>query len=269
MFKNLFGQKRRAEAKAPPPNLLPDPGERLYVIGDIHGRNDLLDAMLERMIRNARAQRDQRASILVFLGDYIDRGDHSREVLVRIQQEIADPSAPWARVVCLRGNHEAALLSFLEDAARGSAWLGYGGKQTLASYGVPVPLGRNPGRAQLEDTAAILRARMGTHVRFLESTERFLRSGDVWCSHSGLDPDCAPTAEAQSDDALLWGRSDFLERGPPPGVRAVHGHWDQPQEVVTPQRIGLDTGAYYTGCLTGARLDTGTLILSVDSIDLP
>ncbi|MBM9594037.1 metallophosphoesterase [Roseitranquillus sediminis] len=239
----------------------PDPGHRLYVVGDVHGRHDLLGALLPRLADDASRQSDGREPWLVLLGDLVDRGDHTRETL-----EIAMAAqAEWPRMVVLRGNHEAALLDFLERPGDGAAWLGFGGRQTLASYGVPVPASQ-PEANELRAASAALSAAMGAHVAFLERTVSLWRSGDVICAHAGIDPGLP--LDAQPEKATLWGRSPFLESGPPSGLRVVHGHWDDPEPVVTPARLCLDTGAYYTGRLTAARLDAGTALIAVDPLEL-
>jgi serine/threonine protein phosphatase 1 len=230
-------------------------------VGDIHGRHDLLDAMVDRIDRDRARFEDGRQAVTVFLGDYIDRGDHSREVIDKLLV------LEYTRedVVFLKGNHEAALLDFLEDPGRGVDWLGYGGLQTLASYGV-APVGRGAGGAELERTALELGAAMGPHIGFLERTRHSFRSGDVICAHAGIDPDRSP--EDQGEGALLWGRSAFLDDGGVPGLRVVHGHWAEDAPVVTPRRICVDTGAYYSGRLTAVRLDAGQELLHVDALML-
>ncbi|MEO1502378.1 MAG: metallophosphoesterase [Pseudomonadota bacterium] len=243
---------------------LPHSGDRIYAVGDIHGRSDLFEELLTRLRRDADGQTDERRSILVLLGDYVDRGDHSREVLDQILKE-AQSDGPWTQIVALRGNHEAALLDFLEDPEKGAAWLSFGGKQTLASYGVPVAKAR-PDTKELSDMAQALSRAMGDHVSFLNRTARAYRSGDVVFAHAGVASD-VPLSD-QSEAAVLWGRSDFLEVGPPPGLRVVHGHWDDYEPVVTEQRLCLDTGAYYSGRLTAARLDSDTELIHVDVFDL-
>ena len=243
------------------PVAAPAPDARLYAVGDIHGRHDLLDAMVELIARDCARFEDGRRPVTVFLGDYIDRGDHSREVidrLVALERTRDD-------VVFLRGNHEAALLDFLEDPGRGGDWLGYGGLQTLASYGI-APVGRGAGAADLERTAMELGVAMGPHIGFLERTQPIFRSGDVICAHAGIDPDRSP--EDQGEGALLWGRSAFLDDGGAPGLRVVHGHWAEDAPVVTARRICVDTGAYYSGRLTAVRLDAGEELLHVDALML-
>lgn len=239
----------------------PDPSHRLYVVGDIHGRHDLFAALLSRIKEDVATCRDERSPWLVLLGDLIDRGDHTRETLDLVMLVETD-SPP---VIVLRGNHEAALLNFLAHPRDGADWLGFGGRQTLASYGVPVPAAC-PTHDELEATSAALSAAMGEHVAFLARSVPLWRSGNVICVHAGIDPD--QPLDAQPEKATLWGRSPFLETGPPPGLRVVHGHWDSPEPVVTPARVCLDTGAYYTGRLTAARIDAGTELIVVDALDL-
>lgn len=261
MIGRLFQRSKPSLEPAVP---LPDAKDRLFVVGDVHGRSDLLEGLLSKLEVAVAQQEDDRAPVLVFLGDYIDRGDNSREVLEWLLALQDDPG-PWAKIVFLRGNHEAAVMDFVEDPTARAAWLGFGGKQTLGSYGIPVPRAR-PDRQELHDLAATLSGAMGPHLQFLEQTEVMYRSGDVICAHSGIDPEVP--LDQQTESALLWGRSDFLEEGPPPGLRVVHGHWDNPEEVVTPARICVDTGAYYSGRLTAVQLDEDTQILRADVFDL-
>jgi len=252
----------RPGRRAPePPTPAPAADHRIYAVGDVHGRHDLLEALLARLEDDAAAHDDARQPILLFVGDLVDRGDHSREVLdLALRARLT-----WPQTVVLRGNHEAALLDFVEDPERGAAWLGFGGRQTLASYGVPAP-GAGAEPPELHAAAEALAAALGAHARFLRETGLMFRSGDVVFAHSGVDP--ARPLDAQGESALLWGRSAFLEAGPPEGLRVVHGHWDDPEPTLTPARINVDTGAYYTGRLTAVRLDDETALIAVDGLDL-
>jgi len=244
-----------------PPVPKPDPDHRIYAIGDVHGRHDLLEVLLGRLRADAVSHDDDRQPVLVFLGDLVDRGDHTREVLDLALEALV----LWPRTVFLFGNHEAALLSFLESPVKGASWLGFGGRQTLASYGIPAP-GPRPDAAALHDVGSALGTALGHHRGFLRDMERLFVSGNVVFSHAGIDP--ALPLHAQPDSALLWGQSAFLEQGPPEGLRAVHGHWDDYAPVVTPRRICVDTGAYYSGRLTAVRLDEATELFAVDGLDL-
>ena len=237
-----------------------DPSTRVYAVGDIHGRHDLLDTLFEKIIEDHFAIADERELKVVFLGDYIDRGDHTKDVLERmslIRERLSE------RVIFLSGNHEAALLSFLEDPLAHKGWLAFGGKQTLGSYGIS-------SHKSAEDEAALSALRdqfaekIDPHLPFLRSLKRYAQSGDVVFVHAGLDP-AVPLAD-QTDQALLWGESDFISSGGYPSFRVVHGHYDAPEPVVTPKRVCVDTGAYYSGRLTAIRLDDGEKLISVGAL---
>lgn len=238
------------------------PTERLYVVGDIHGRNDLLVAMLDKIIEDAEAASDERRPRFVFLGDYVDRGDHSAEVLDTLST-LKDESAQACEF--LMGNHEAAMLAFLEDPVAGSAWLGWGGRQTVLSYGLD-PVSREPDETELCDIREKLQEKASSHLPFLKSLKRYIVSGDVICAHASLDPTLELTA--QPDMALLWGRPPSGQKSGMPGRRLIHGHFAEYEPVVRPERICVDTGACYSGRLTAVRLDEGAQFLQVDVLDL-
>lgn len=230
--------------------------ERVYAIGDIHGRFDLLIPLLRRIERDAVARADGRRPRIVFLGDYIDRGEQSRQVLEALGQLAAAGSPD---LVFLRGNHEAALLDFLDDPEAHVGWLRFGGLETLASFGIPLPRGaiREGDMARLRD--ALTRA-VAPHRGFLESLLPLHRSGDVLFVHAAVDPE--RPLEKQGEEALFWGHPGFLVDEPVPGVRIVHGHYDARQPVSLAGRICVDTGAYYSGVLTALRLDGGEAFLA-------
>jgi serine/threonine protein phosphatase 1 len=232
--------------------------ERIYAVGDLHGRADLLRRIMSLIDADAATARmaDGRRTRIVFLGDYVDRGDDSRAVLGMLRA-IRDERGDAA--CFLRGNHEAAMLRFLEDPLSGAAWLDFGGRQTLASYGVPVAAA--PGPAALLAARDALLLALGPDRSFLEQALLpCVRSGDVIFAHAGLDPTTPP--EDQVESTLIWGHPRFLEEGGPPGLLVVHGHFDAPTAQVTPGRICVDTGAYYSGVLTAVRLDAATAFLS-------
>ena len=261
MLHKWFGSK--SDQVSPDRSFRVDAQERVYAVGDVHGRVDLLNRILELIARDVATHDDGRKPVIVFLGDYIDRGDNSREVLdvmISVRGDLPDDS-----LVFLTGNHEAAVLSFLSDPAGKSEWLRYGGLQTLLSYGVAPP-GSNPEPQDLVAVADALRAAMGPHVNFLASLKGMHRSGDVIFIHAGLDPEV--DLLAQTDDATLWGRSDFVEAGGYPDHRVVHGHYDAQEIVTNPQRICVDTGAYYSGRLTAVRLDDGEGYIVADALDI-
>ena len=237
-------------------------GERMYAIGDVHGCSGLLDALIDKIGLDAKNRSADRLFRIIFLGDYIDRGDNSREVIERLLQL---QNRLGARCEFLSGNHEAALLGFLKDPIEGRSWLDFGGKQTLASYGIEPP-SITPDRAGLVALRDTLRDAMGGHVAFLRGLSRLARSGDVLFVHAGLDP--VYPVEAQPDAALFWGHMD--KKGTPgiPGCRMVHGHYADREPISEKRRICVDTGAYFTGRLTAVRLDDEEAFLHVDVCDL-
>lgn len=225
------------------------PEHRIYAVGDVHGRADLLDELLERIAQDAEDRRDKRVPTYVFLGDYIDRGDQSREVLDRLMALSADRGHD---TVFLLGNHEAALLAFLEDPQSGVRWLGFGGDRTLRSYGIAPPP-RDADAQTLHQVRRALQEALGPHQAFLTSLKRFWRSGDFIFVHAALKP--GVPLEAQQDKDLLWGNRSFVRRHNRAGERVVHGHYDSANPVVRPERICIDTGAYYSNRLTAVCLD--------------
>ncbi len=223
-------------------------GVRVYAIGDVHGRLDLLDELLWRILDDAARAADAVRHI-VFLGDLIDRGPDSAGVIERLAGEPPDGFG----VLFLRGNHEAALLEFLTDTRVGPGWLAYGGLATLASYGVPAPAedGRHEG---LADTQARLRAALPPrHLRFLRDLRTSATIGDYLFVHAGVRP--GVPLERQKVRDLLWIREEFLTSAADHGKVVVHGHTITPEPVVRPNRIGIDTGAYATNRLTCVVLD--------------
>ncbi len=252
MIRQLLGKRNDSEVA---PRVAAD--ARIYAVGDIHGRSDLLARLLDAIVADMARFDDGRCAWLVFLGDYIDRGDESATVLELLSDLAAEPAID---AVFLEGNHEAALLRFLDDPRRGKDWIAFGGQQTLASYGIKPP-------SDEDDAEALARIRddlffaLGHHLAFLRGLAPFARSGDVAFVHAAVDPRrAAPVAESR---ALRWGHPDFLVPDPVPGLRIVHGHYDDGAPVVHPGRICVDTGAYYTGRLTAARLDDDVAFLEV------
>ncbi len=237
-----------------------DPRERIYAVGDLHGRHDLLLAMLTRIEADAARFDDGRQTRLVMLGDYVDRGDDSARV-IEILAEIS--AARGCSVDCLMGNHEAAMLAFLADPVHGRAWLDFGAAQTLASFGIGCP-GVTDDPAALGGVRDALVTALGPRLGFLQALPSHIRSGDVVFAHAGLNPE--GTARFSDAHAMLWGAPGFLVPQPIPGLRVVHGHYDRPEPEVHPGRVGVDTGAYHTGRLTAVRLDAGEALITVNTL---
>lgn len=218
---------------------------RIYAIGDIHGRLDLLERAIAAVDRDV-ADRGPDA-ITVTLGDYVDRGPASRGVIDCLA---ANPfPTPY---VALKGNHEMLMETFLTDPATGEHWRRLGGLETLHSYGVPVGdlmVGRSFAAA-----AARLRAALPMdHVTFLKSLKTSLDQGRYFLCHAGIRPGIP--FERQTDEDLMWIRDEFLRSTADFGKIVVHGHTPAPEPEVRPNRINIDTGAFASGRLTCVVLE--------------
>jgi serine/threonine protein phosphatase 1 len=221
----------------------------IYAVGDVHGRLDLLEDLLGQIAADAAKIKPSGDMVLVLLGDYIDRGAYSRGVidcLIRLS------GVPGVELRVLKGNHEQALLDFLDEPEIGPAWVQQGGAATLVSYGVAAPQTRNAAELWAQASEALAEALPPEHLRFLRGLELYAEYGDYIFVHAGLRP--GVPLERQSERDLLWIRDEFLEAsGPFPKV-VVHGHSPEPEPFLGKHRLGLDTGAYATGILTAARL---------------
>ena len=218
---------------------------RLYVIGDIHGRLDLLDRVIEAIHRDVEAHGS--GALTVTLGDYIDRGPASRSVLDRL---IGNPFP--TRLIALKGNHEALLERLLANPTLGEHWRNFGGAETLHSYGVPA----GTLMAGKDYTAAADRLRAALpmeHFAFLQSLKTSFSHGKYFLCHAGVRPG-APL-ESQKEEDLLWIRDEFLNSKMDFGKIIVHGHTPRPEPEVLPNRINIDTGAFATGRLTCVVLE--------------
>lgn len=220
-------------------------GTRLYAVGDIHGRKDCLDVMLTIIARDARSSRAAR-KLVVFLGDYIDRGPDSREVVETLQA--GPPSSPeWDDFswICLRGNHEDAMVQFLDNVAKGPIWLVNGALPTIESY-----LGDDRlGFIDLDELQAALRRSVPPHhLDFLTGLPISHVEGGYYFVHAGVRPGVALDAQNPTDQ--LWIRAPFLSSSADYGKVVVHGHTIVRAPDVRANRIGLDTGAFSTGRLT-------------------
>jgi serine/threonine protein phosphatase 1 len=227
-------------------------GQLLYAVGDIHGGLDLLEAMLRLIAEDARERDSARQKTLVFLGDYVDRGPDSRGVVERLMREaLAGFDAHF-----LKGNHEAILLDFLEEPRRLDHWLMNGGDATMRSYGVDVErLARLGAPAEIWRNA-FADALPDSHLRFFRRLKLSVSFGDYLFVHAGVRP--GVPLDAQSEADLVWIRAPFLEHGGAFGKIVVHGHTPGRDPVKRPNRIGIDTGAVFTGRLTALRLQDGS-----------
>lgn len=222
-----------------------------YAVGDVHGRDDLLARLLPRLIDDARAQGTPHPR-LVLMGDYIDRGEQSAEVVERVAALLSGAGDWPGEVHALRGNHEQMMLDFLDaPEAEGGRWLRNGGLQTLLAFGVG-GLTPNPAPEALADIAARLAAALGPQAALLRGLPAMLQFGQVLFAHAGADPALPPAM--QSERSLLWGTPAFLQAARTDGLWVVHGHYVVDEAYAAAGRIATDTGAYHTGTLSAVRL---------------
>jgi serine/threonine protein phosphatase 1 len=222
-------------------------GYRAYVVGDIHGRLDLLNVLLGEIESDIAAQ-PPRKTLLVFLGDLIDRGPSSAQVVERLRTY----ERPSVRAVFILGNHEEVLLRILDgDTSLIQSWLRFGGEQCLRSYGAdPLEISVLDGASAV---TAIRAAIPEKHQTFLRSFVDTCRFGDYLFVHAGIRPGVSIDQQLQSD--LRWIREPFLYDDTDHGCVVVHGHTISPIVEEHPNRIGIDTGAYRTGVLTALALE--------------
>jgi serine/threonine protein phosphatase 1 len=225
-------------------------GVRIYAVGDIHGRLDLLEKLLVR-INTDFALRPAERPVYVFLGDYIDRGSSSRETIERLIEHGATHES-----VFLKGNHELIAIKCLSDRGLFDQWLRLGGLETLVSYGLPPEILAN-GKQIVEVQAAFHDALPKTHLRFFRTLQKSFVCGDFFFAHAGVRPRVDLSRQKESD--LLWIRGEFLSSNDDFGKIIVHGHTPTRQIEVGPNRINIDTGAFATGRLTCLAIEGESL----------
>lgn len=221
---------------------------RLYAIGDVHGCMMRLDALLSQIKADFAAAPEEKCC-LIFVGDYVDRGPDSAELIDLL---LGDP-LPEADVVFLKGNHEEFMLRFLEgDADAGTVWIANGGAETLMSYDIPVE-SPWPDGGELEALQTKFAERVpDTHRSFLRSLELYHVAGDYAFVHAGVRPGLKLTDQTEKD--LLWIRDAFLSYSRPHEYVIVHGHTPVRKPENLSNRINVDTGAVYGGPLTAVVL---------------
>jgi serine/threonine protein phosphatase 1 len=217
-------------------------GVRIYAVGDIHGRADILADLFASIDQDLKTHPTMR-SIEVFLGDYIDRGPHSRRVL-----DLLIARQRQRRTVFLKGNHEAYAYQVLSDPSLLLGWVHIGGINTLLSYGVKLSNGDHDQQAQQAIAAAFRHAMPDSHYHFLKGLALSLSCGDYFFVHAGVRPGIPLVRQSEQD--LLWIRDDFLLHEEDFGKVVVHGHSPTNLPDIRANRINIDTGAYATGRLT-------------------
>ncbi|WP_227445793.1 metallophosphoesterase family protein [Cognatishimia sp. F0-27] len=218
-----------------------------YAVGDLHGCDALLGTLLDKLEEAGHPD-----AKLVTVGDYVDRGEQSAAVLRRLcdlQSQAGD------NMICLKGNHEDMMLAVLDDPVQaGPRWLRHGGLQTLASFRVPPPIGTTDAQAWITMRDALRDAMTPTLEDWLRALPLSWQTGNVVVTHAGADP--AKPIDQQRSQVLLWGHPSFETIPRNDGLWIVHGHTitDTPRAVQG--RIATDTGAYATGRLTCALIET-------------
>jgi serine/threonine protein phosphatase 1 len=241
-FRQMFRARPKALAASVPE------GERYYVVGDIHGRRDLFDLLIEAIEIDDR-QSPPAQSTVVLLGDLVDRGADSAGVIARARD--------WQsrrRVRILAGNHEEMFLKSFEDVQVLRNFLRHGGRETVLSYGLDRDRYNVAGLEDLQ--AMMIEAVPAADRAFLESFEDYIVAGDYLFVHAGIDPEFP--LEQQERHNLLWIRDRFLRHDEPHSHVVVHGHTIFDAVDERHNRIGIDTGAFRTGRLTALVLEGAT-----------
>jgi serine/threonine protein phosphatase 1 len=222
--------------------------KRVYIIGDIHGRSDLLDRMVNAIYRDIE-KHSWRESLTITLGDYVDRGPDSRGVLERLARN------PFpGEYLPLKGNHEVLFESFLHQGAGVEFLRQFGGLETLHSYGVPVSdlmVGRGVEKAALALKAAVPEL----HRTFLSSLMSSICIDGYFFCHAGVRP--GVQLDRQNVNDLFWIRDEFLNSKNDFGKMVIHGHSPHEWPEVKPNRVNIDTGAFATGRLTCLVIEEG------------
>jgi serine/threonine protein phosphatase 1 len=241
----LFNFRRKPKMITP----VVAPGQRIYAIGDVHGRADQLGALLDLIRQDADTGARPDDIQIILLGDYIDRGRDSAAVV----ELLSSLTLPNMQITCLRGNHEQVLLELISKPRPKALqkWLTFGGLETLASYGLPSTL------LYSDDIDAIMAALEtaipDAHLDFLASLPVQRHIGDYFFVHAGVRPK-RPVA-GQDEQDLMWIREPFLSSDDNFGAVVVHGHSISRTVESKANRIGIDTGAYATGILTAVVLE--------------
>ena len=241
-----FAGEQKKEMRHRPHARAPE-GTRIYAIGDMHGRLDLLQK-LEGKIQADADSSGAAIRIAVYLGDYIDRGPDSRALIDWLIEGHLD----GFETHLLKGNHEDRMLKYLEGPNGGKRWLAIGGLETLQSYGISAST--LPSLKQGDQwRKELIRQLPPEHMTFLSNLEIKYECGDYLFVHAGVKPGVA--LEDQNVQDFLWIRDEFLGSTEDFGRMVVHGHSIGATPQIQSNRICVDTGAYYSGHLTAAVLE--------------
>mgnify|MGYP001254158695 FL=1 len=243
VFKRLFGLKEEIPARtwsAPE-------GQRIYAIGDIHGRRDLLDQLIV-LIEEDNARRERVRTQIIFLGDLVDRGPDSRGVVARVMHLMSASTD----VRLIAGNHEELLIRAWSGDRRSAGLLNrVGGKETMLSYGIDEAA---YDKADLDELLGLIAAHVPeSHIDFLKGADDWIAAGDYLFVHAGIRPGDALEEQRTSD--LRWIRREFTDFEGDHGVMVIHGHTITEDVDTQSNRVGIDTGAYATGVLTAIGIE--------------
>lgn len=246
--KILFGKRQQPDTE-----YRLDAGDLIYAVGDIHGRLDLLEQLLDIMAADRALRWGVENCTVIFLGDYVDRGFHSKDVV----EKLAGLTLDWAEVICLRGNHEDMMLDFTLDPVRSEGWLHFGGLATLASYGVTLQENDLGQPDLVKASNALVEAVPANHMQFLKDAPHHHAAGDYLFVHAGIRPGVALAAQDPYDMTSI--RHEFTESKKDFGFKVVHGHTGVQNPQVLSNRVAVDTIAYATGRLTAAVLQDASV----------
>lgn len=225
----------------------------VYAVGDIHGRLDCLNNLLEIIFADLRciSPTHDLPTHLVFLGDYIDRGHESAGVIKRLLE--LQLRNPFDKITFLKGNHEDLMSSFLTNPECDS-WLDVGGVETLVSYKVPDLLAHMKTSNKTALQQICLKYIPLEHREFLNNTLKLsYKIDDLFLCHAGINP--YTELSAQKPRTFMWGHPDFMKKGAPLNeCTVIHGHCIRKLPDIGPNRLGIDTGAYHTGLLSAVRI---------------
>lgn len=246
MISGLF--KRKAKIATPDHPETPR-GSVVWALGDVHGRLDLLQPLVEAIMADAHATSAER-KVVIFLGDYVDRGSESRGVIRYLADLPSECGIEWR---FLKGNHEEAMLGFLEDPSTGPRWCAYGGDAALRSFGLRPPELKH--RVEAWTSVSMdLNHRLTPRERgFLQDLELSISVGDYFFVHAGARPGLS--LDRQSERDLMWIRNSFLDSDFEFEKVVVHGHTPEREVYIDRRRIGVDTKAYESGMLSAVRLE--------------
>jgi serine/threonine protein phosphatase 1 len=244
MLRSIFGWTKR---ESQPALRAAVPADHFVVaIGDLHGRLDLLEQLWRKIDAVSRLSA-ARQRTLIFIGDYVDRGLQSAQLVERLLDGFSG-----FETVYLKGNHDETLLQFLADPTVGEVWRNFGGLETLRSYGITHGAGKSWAQTRSEFASVLPR----THEAFFKNLRLHHTVGDYIFVHAGVKPRVPLDEQRESD--LLWIREEFLESSVNFGRIVVHGHTPADAPEIRNNRIGIDTGAYMTGNLTAVVLEGRT-----------